>query len=167
VILIGFHGTSRSAAEQILARGFLTSANEYDWLGDGIYFFQDAPLRAQEWARKHYGAEAAVLRCEVVDRDMMDLLDIKWWDALCWVSAEYHRRVTNLPHQSQGAHRRDRAVINFCVQLMATLGISIRLVRAAFIEGQPLFEASALYQRSHVQFAVRDPLLIVRTILVD
>ena len=42
----GFHGTSIDAAEVILREGFRPSRNAYDWLGDGIYFFQDAPLRA-------------------------------------------------------------------------------------------------------------------------
>ncbi|HEU4883856.1 MAG TPA: hypothetical protein VFT45_16470 [Longimicrobium sp.] len=48
---IGYHGTSAEAARRILSSGFEISRNEYDWLGDGAYFFQDAPLRAREWAK--------------------------------------------------------------------------------------------------------------------
>jgi hypothetical protein len=38
--LVGYHGTNRQAAESILANGFETSQNEYDWLGEGVYFWQ-------------------------------------------------------------------------------------------------------------------------------
>jgi hypothetical protein len=46
----GYHGTSQTKALSILDRGFRASDNDYDWLGTGIYFFQDAPLRAKQWA---------------------------------------------------------------------------------------------------------------------
>jgi hypothetical protein len=45
---IGYHGTNVQAAQRILSSGFQVSRNEYDWLGDGAYFFQDAPARALE-----------------------------------------------------------------------------------------------------------------------
>lgn len=63
---IGFHGTSTRAAERILASGFQISRNEYDWLGDGAYFFQDAPERALEWARARFGDEVAVIGAEII-----------------------------------------------------------------------------------------------------
>lgn len=62
---IGFHGTSAGAAQRILSTGFEISRNEYDWLGDGAYFFQDAPVRALEWARQRFGDDAAVLGAEI------------------------------------------------------------------------------------------------------
>jgi hypothetical protein len=49
-IVYGYHGTSRTKAANILKQGFLASDNDYDWLGTGIYFFQDAPIRATQWA---------------------------------------------------------------------------------------------------------------------
>jgi hypothetical protein len=48
----GYHGTSRNAAEMIVSEGWKLSQNEYDWLGDGVYFWQDAPHRALEWAQQ-------------------------------------------------------------------------------------------------------------------
>ena len=46
----GYHGTSQTKAASILENGFLASDNDYDWLGTGIFFFQDAPIRAKQWA---------------------------------------------------------------------------------------------------------------------
>ena len=64
----GFHGTSRASAGSILANGFDLSRNEYDWLGEGVYFFQDAPQRALDWARERFGREAAVVMA-MIDLD--------------------------------------------------------------------------------------------------
>jgi hypothetical protein len=49
--VLGYHGTSRENAIRILNNGFRVSSNDYDWLGEGVYFFQDAPMRALQWAK--------------------------------------------------------------------------------------------------------------------
>src|SRR6476661_1337243 len=114
---IGFHGTRIERAERILAHGFEASRNEYDWLGDGAYFFQDAPGRAWEWARKRFGSEGAVVAAEIDLTDCLDLLDPRWHE----VVREFHAallsdlgaRGETAPRQTVGAHRLDRAVINY------------------------------------------------------
>ena len=78
VRVYGYHGTTIQAATSILQEGFRLSRNEYDWLGDGIYFFQDAPTRAWEWATTHHGVEAAVIGAVIRLEDCMDFLDIQW-----------------------------------------------------------------------------------------
>jgi len=62
---IGFHGTSIEAARRILSSGFEVSRNEYDWLGDGAFFFQDVEARALDWARARFGRQATVLAAEI------------------------------------------------------------------------------------------------------
>ena len=168
---IGFHGTSAEAAQRILASGFKISRNGYDWLGDGAYFFQDAPVRAMEWARLRFGEGAAVVGAEIEMADCVDLLDIPWeyriWDT--------HRRLVDrlieagqpVPRQTDGAHRLDRHVINYLADLLGESGSEIRSVRAAFAEGKPLFLGSALLNRAHVQIAVRDLGAITRVWLND
>jgi hypothetical protein len=78
-----FHGTSKEWAVQIKRHGFRASTNDYDWLGDGIYFGQDAPRRAYEWAEKHHRDSAAVIGARLtLSSSCMDLLDIDWWEQL-------------------------------------------------------------------------------------
>ncbi len=164
---IGYHGTSLAAAERILAHGFEISRNDYDWLGDGAYFFQDAPARAMEWARERFGTEAAVLVAEIDLDGCLDLLDVRWQEMLATAHQSFtalvERLDLSLPVQSRGAHRLDRAVINYAVDMLAEDGMLIRSVRAAFEEGPPIFSESALRTRSHVQIAARDPSAVVRT----
>ncbi len=157
---LGYHGTSSVAAGRILVEGFNQSRNTYDWLGTGTYFFQDAPVRAWEWASERYPDNPAVLRASIDLGDCMDLLDQTWKRALGGAYDGYlsfiARTGTQLPRQSAGAHNRDAAVIDYFVSVLADAGITIRSVRAAFREGEPIFEGSAISTGDHVQIAVRD-----------
>jgi membrane protease subunit (stomatin/prohibitin family) len=157
---IGFHGTSVEAAQRILSTGFEISRNEYDWLGDGAYFFQDAPARALEWALQRFGANAAVIGAEIDLDDCIDLLDIPWEQVILTAFDGFIGELTRagkpIPRQTAGAHRLDRYVIDYLATRMAADGMLVRSVRAVFPEGKPLFPGSALLSRSHVQIAVRD-----------
>lgn len=160
----GFHGTSSNNVKKILSEGFKPSSNEYDWLGDGVYFFQDALERAWEWARKIHKENAAVIGAEIRLEDCIDLLDIHWTRVLSELYdsflAQMKRANLELPKQSSGAHRLDRLIINYAVGFLAEREIRIRCVRGAFIEGKPIFPDSAIFDRAHVQIAVRDIMLI-------
>lgn len=43
LIVTGYHGASVAGAVGISASGWARSAGHDDWLGTGVYFFQDAP----------------------------------------------------------------------------------------------------------------------------
>ena len=165
--VFGYHGTTAEAADQILSEGFLPSENKYDWLGRGVYFFQDAPRRAWEWAdvgAARRGTEPAVIRAEILLGDCMDLLDIQWVETLSLAYAGYKRQLRRirerLPRQTKGAHRLDCAVIDYAVDVSERQGEPIRTVRGIFVEGKRIFPRSHLYDRAHVQIAVRDLALI-------
>jgi hypothetical protein len=164
---IGFHGTSAEAARRILSTGFEISRNEYDWLGDGAYFFQDAPARALEWAWQRFGSDAAVIGAEIDLDDCIDLLDVPWHNPLAKAypryKAELEQQGIPLPRQSAGAHRLDRRVMNYLIGLLETEGSVVNCVRAAFAEGASAFPGSALLNRSHVQIAARTSRVIVRS----
>lgn len=51
-IVYGFHGCDRSIAEKIINQQITlkNSENEYDWLGNGMYFWENSPSRALEHA---------------------------------------------------------------------------------------------------------------------
>jgi hypothetical protein len=49
---LGFHGCDQSIAERILMHQDImrASENDYDWLGHGIYFWENNPQRALDYA---------------------------------------------------------------------------------------------------------------------
>lgn len=167
----GYHGTSQTAAALIVHGTFLPSNNRYDWLGDGIYFWEEAPERAWEWARQVYGDDAAVVASRLLLDSCMDLAERHWQEFLAEVyrsfAHERKQRGRAVPRQrpNSGSHPLDRVIINRAVVTLAQQGIVIRVVRSPFREGKRLYPWSALYSHQHVQIAVRDTALIVSSAL--
>ena len=53
--VLGFHGCDKTVAEGIFSghsKHLLASQNQYDWLGHGIYFWENSPDRALDYARQ-------------------------------------------------------------------------------------------------------------------
>lgn len=159
--VIGYHGTSISAANDILDEGFRISENQYDWLGDGVYFFQEAPQRAWDWALEWHRNEAAVVGAEISTAECINLLDTEWNSFMANAYNSYLSFINQLgdqvPEQSGGNHRLDREVINYAVGVLEDLGHNVACVRAPFAEGRPVYPNSAILDLTHVQIAVRHP----------
>lgn len=167
----GYHGTSRRRAENILAAGFRPSNNGYDWLGTGVYFWQDAPNHALHWAKQNHPTEPAVIKSRLrIDNTCLDLLDMStiensnfWLDSYNELTEVYRRREQNLPTQNPaipGKRRLDCAFFDYLIETFAqksiryTVSETIGSVRCAFVEGNPIFPGSAMYDRTHVQISI-------------
>src|SRR5947209_19052473 len=50
--IVGYHGCDAAVASRVLSGELQLqpSGNPYDWLGNGIYFWEHGPQRAYEWA---------------------------------------------------------------------------------------------------------------------
>jgi hypothetical protein len=171
LVVRGFHGTSATQAAAILRDGFRPSDNDYDCLGNGVYFFEDGLAPAREWATRMHPGEPAVLRVDVRLQDCMDLKDSVGWVGVLARAHDEVVRVSReqgvpLPEQTSGAHRLDCLVIESTVAILAGEGLAIHCVRGVFAEGEPAFPGSCLSEGSHVQVAVRDPRLISDVTLV-
>jgi hypothetical protein len=172
--IYGYHGTSQTKAQSILANGFRMSDNNYDWLGTGIYFFQDAPLRANQWATLQYPSEPVVICACLRLENCIDLFDVGWQPILKAVYNdfvdEYQSDGQPLPAQNpenSKAHRLDCAFLNYTVELLASLGQMVESIRASFMEGDRLFHDSAIFDLAHVQIAIKNPKLIQTLCLVE
>jgi hypothetical protein len=58
-IVVGYHGCTEEFARELLLGNlpiseWRPSANVWDWLGHGIYFWEHSPERALRWARERY-----------------------------------------------------------------------------------------------------------------
>lgn len=166
-IVQGFHGTSKDVAEFIVNNGahhFRMSQNEYDWLGDGAYFWENNLKRAMDWAKQHFHDAAAVLEATISLEDCMDITDDFWKEQLAETytlfKKAYRRLKRPLPKQTALKHNRDRAVIEHLIGKLRPRGTIIRCVRSSFNEGRRLYPLSAIYRQAHIQVAVRDTSLI-------
>jgi len=63
-LVVGFHGCDQSIANKIIEGkdDLIASTNDYDWLGHGIYFWENNELRALQYANDMMGRAHSVLR---------------------------------------------------------------------------------------------------------
>lgn len=171
-----YHVTEQTNGTSILATGFNRSRNSYDWLGYGIYFYQEAPKFAIHWATKERveGAftDPCLLGIDIEYRGFLDLLDYGQIDILRAVydglSKKAGKRFSKIKSKQKpfivggppSGHALDRYVIEAAARLLQKQGIAIRAVRAVFLSGQPIYDKSHLTDREHIQIAVRDPSLL-------
>lgn len=173
IIVTGYHGTSRSAADKILADGFQSSENEWDWMGTGIYFWQDAPIRAYRWAQERLKKEgspepAVVVAAKIRLDEFVDLLDQRGMKTLQDLAKGYLGQENLIELRNQrGANRLDCAVFNFATNVLSWLGADVSGYRAACVEGNPLTPGSPIYDLSHVQLAVIDQEAILEKWIVQ
>ncbi len=174
--LRGYHVTTQENADGIVERGFRSSDNWYDWLGKGIYFFQDTKEYARYWAmnerKEGLIANPAVIGADIDYERFLDLLEYRHLRKLKDFCDELEK-TTNIDYgkakaaQRQHdatwkprAHPLDCFVINEAAIAAEEAGEPIRAVRSVFFEGDPLYSNSHLFDRQHIQIAVRDPNLI-------
>ena len=150
------------------------SRNRYDWLGEGIYFWEHGPERALDFAReqKRRGKVASpfVLGAYIDLGRCFDLTDV--W-ATSQLGRFYHDLKAALEEAGQPLANNERArpgdsdlllrkldcaVINFGLEnLKREGGGGYETVRGVFPEGEPAFEGSMVREKTHVQIAVRNP----------
>jgi len=173
--VIGYHGCSRDTADTILAeQRFLPSTRAYDWLGEGVYFWEYAPYRAREWAEAlctRDGGEPAVIRATIRLGRCLNLLDIEHIPDLVLMYQSFVRRLSEsqLPRNThRGAHFLDRLIIDsHCRVTEDETTIPIQTVRGTFAEGDPIYPGSKILHKAHTQIAVRDASCILRATLVQ
>jgi hypothetical protein len=173
--VIGYHGCSQEAARGIYAgRRFLPSARAFDWLGEGIYFWEYAPNRALDWAAEKCLAEGGrpvVIKATIRLGRCLNLLDTEHMTALSRLYEAFvaARGSAALPSNTErGAHYLDREIIDaYCRGRSEETFKTLQTVRASFAEGAPIYPGSKILQKAHTQVAVRDPACILRVALVQ
>lgn len=172
-LILGFHGCDRDVAEKVLSgseKHLAQSENAYDWLGHGIYFWENDPWRALKFAqlaheKQHY-SRGRIRKPYVIGA----AIDLGFTFNLMEVSAvgelmeahEYLRMVADivpdkvLPSNSQGRRLLDCEVVNTVHALREKRRLrSYQSVRAAFIEGEPAYPGAGFHMLNHIQIAVR------------
>ena len=165
-IVLGYHGCEPAFADALLRGdvaldGWEPSANPYDWLGHGIYFWEFAPERAKSWGGKG-GIVGAVIQLGTC----LDFTDVGYTALL---SVAYERvkkkqRQLGKPLPKNRGKRRDLdclVINNLVAWTEEEEHVHFQTVRCPFLEGEPAFPGSAIYHESHIQIAVRDKACIL------
>lgn len=173
--LVGYQGCDQSIAEEVLTgRTHLNhSENEYDWLGDGIYFWVDSFERALDWAKQNDNIQAPYVVGAFIDPGFcLNLTDYGVSEELKlayrFLQDAYEKAGSTLPRNSHTldsvkmVRKLDCAVIKAAHQLREDQQEqAFDTVYGVFEEGPELYPGSALKEKTHIQIAVRNPKSII------
>jgi hypothetical protein len=174
--VLGYHGGEAETAERLLRNeSFQPSANDYDWLGPGIYFWEANPDRALDWARDlcqrktrsdGQPRQPAVVGAAIDLGFTLDLLSSNGIQAVEQSYGDYQEFVAasgaNMPENVGGAamlaRHLDCAVIKFIHALRKEQNeAAFDTVRGIFAEGEHIYPNSGFRKKTHVQICVCNP----------
>ncbi|HNU91344.1 MAG TPA: hypothetical protein PKO25_05685 [Spirochaetota bacterium] len=178
--ILGFHGTDRRIAEEVFSGkiNLNKSSNDYDWLGPGIYFWENNHLRALSFARemkgrKKYGeaivSEEAVVGAIINPGRCLDLLNeqsiLMVKEAYKTLKAYADEANVPLPENKPLKSSRDLIFRNLDKAVIQTLHELIKeknekpfdTIRAAFWEGDVIYPESGFREKNHIQICVCNP----------
>jgi hypothetical protein len=176
-LVLGYHGCDQLVALKVVngqAPQF-RSINEYDWLGSGLYFWEDSPSRALKWAQEEARVKngkvktPAVLGAIIDLGNCLNLIDSEHLELVRAAHQAYLQlcQISGLkPAQNKGKDLRARYLDKAVIETLHRLRQDEKQqpfdsVRAFFVEGEPLYEDAGLHSLDHIQICVRDPRNIV------
>ena len=176
--VFGFHGCDQATKEAVLhGKVELTpSTNNYDWLGSGIYFWEQNEKRAMDFAmlsHKNPGKyttkpiEAPAVIGAVIDlgfcMNLMDSAHISQlevaYSQLEEITKETGAKMPTNKGKGEDKPLRilDRAVIEMTHELMKQSGVrQYDSVRGLFLEGPLAYPGAGFRKETHIQICVRN-----------
>jgi hypothetical protein len=176
-LILGFHGCEKIEQQKLISDpSYIRSSNEsFDWLGHGMYFWENNPQRAILWAEEKEKAgtitEPAIVGAVIDLGRCLDLLDSSNISLLknCYKlfkleSDKLDKPIPkNIDRPKTKGHDKvlrylDCAVIEYTHSFLKTKGeSSYDSVRAAFIEGRPIYDGAGFNEKTHIQLCIINP----------
>ncbi len=181
-LVLGFHGCDKELRDKIVSvEGEILeqSDNSYDWLGSGIYFWENNYQRALEFAtflsknpphnKKQKIKEPAVLGAVIDLGFCLDLLDSEnlallsvGYETLKKSNEVFNIKIPkNIPLKENGDLLKrylDCAVIESIHQFNKDKNKRpFDSVRGVFFEGEELYPNAGFKEKNHIQIALRNP----------
>ena len=174
-IVFGFHGCDKSVAEKIinLKEPLNQSLNNYDWLGNGIYFWENSPSRAMEFAKELKSKNKINTPCVIGSfiqlGNCFDLLDFENLQYLKYgyviVKSVFDKQNKSLPMNKVANDSNEFLLRQLdCVVIEGIHKIRIQQalesfdsVRGVFWEGQELYPNAGFREKDHIQICIRNP----------
>ncbi len=176
---VGFHGCDKETKNSVIngKSRLKPSKNEYDWLGNGIYFWENNPKRALKYAEniaqnpKKYnskiekpasiGAFIDMTKCfNLLDSKLIDLLKNAYeaYKKICEVGEATMAENKIIEKGVPLKRNLDCAVIETLHSIRDENELpEFDTVRGVFFEGAELYEGSGFKEKNHIQICVRNP----------
>lgn len=176
-LTIGFHGCDQSVVEKVVEgkENLLASTNDYDWLGNGVYFWENNEERALEWAiemskRKNSRIKNPAVIGAIIDLGYcFDLTDTAYLRELkkTYDAAYSFSQLSGipLPKNKPLGNSTDlllRKLDCYVIQMTHKFNQEANKraydsVRGVFWEGKPLYPNAEFAEKNHIQICVCNP----------
>jgi hypothetical protein len=178
-IILGFHGCDKKVRD-ILVSGkseIKPSENEYDWLGHGIYFWENSISRAEEYAnilksnpsRSGHPVKTPAVLGSVLDLgfclDLTDFKNITLLKLAHKILVEtYQKSGFEIPQNTSGGSKTDLLKRSLDCAVIETLHLSrvenklapFDSVKAIFWEGDEIYPKAGFKEKTHIQLCIRN-----------
>lgn len=176
--VLGFHGCDKSVADDVIKYGKMlkSSTNDYDWLGSGIYFWENDYQRAREWAEAGARRKSSSINEPAVIGAVIDLgfcLDMLNRSSITTLQRYYTIFKTEIEltgkelptNQSAGSFDTDRLLRRLDCAVIQGLHEFRKAeneqpfdsLRGVFTEAKPIYENSGFLSKTHIQLCIRNP----------
>lgn len=171
--ILGYHGCDREVGIRLIngTDELKSSTNKWDWLGEGIYFWEEDPARAIQYSEKNATGEQKnkipantpfVVGAIIELGNCLNLVEI---ESVKILSEAYEglKQLSELsgqpmPINTEKNRALDCAVINYIHLANKEKGVPpYDSIRCAFPEGDPAFPGSKITSLVHIQVCVRSP----------
>ena len=181
-LIIGFHGCDRKVRDNIVtqkSKDLKPSENSYDWLGNGVYFWENNYDRALKYAKdiknNPYKStskidEPAVLGAVIDLGFCMDLLDSSYLELLKYgyklLTETNKKHDLEIPKNNPIGKDGDLLLRHLDCAVIETVHQfnkdnedrqEFDSVRGVFFEGDDLYENAGFKDKNHIQIAIRNP----------
>lgn len=170
-LAIGYHGCDRTLARRIVSGKveLKPSQNAWDWLGHGIYFWEDSPARALQWANAEARRAKSKIKSPAVLGAVVDCgncLNLADSEALALVKSahetyvEFCAKSGILPAENRGSELEIRHLDCAVIETLHQLRLQehkppFDTARGFFLEGRALYPAAGFRELDHIQICVR------------
>ncbi|MCG9874847.1 MAG: hypothetical protein MH321_08680 [Leptospiraceae bacterium] len=179
-LVLGFHGTDKKIAEDVVMgkSNLKKSENKYDWLGNGIYFWEGNYSRALEYAihlknnnkrSKIKISNPSVIAAVIDLRNCLNLLNSENIQFLKLSHKLLHETIQNsgfpMPINKPIDNENDILLRNLDCAVIENLHamreqeklISFDSVRGYFREGKEIYPNAGFHEKNHIQICIRNP----------
>ena len=151
-----YHAGELEEIDCLINQGFgiQHSSSQGNWLGKGVYFWENDPVRAEEWQMQRN--KGAILECEI---DTNFLLNLPVKNAY---TAEFYDRAGQLANNLSLRNQRNVQKFDLDNQVSKEIQKSFQLekglcgVRMAFFLGESVTHGGNLYENQHIQICLWD-----------
>ncbi|MBD5184047.1 MAG: hypothetical protein HDS97_04050 [Bacteroidales bacterium] len=176
-LTIGFHGCEEEVARKaLLNQGeLIPSENKYDWLGSGIYFWENDPIRALEFATITkkcsnpcvIGAVMNLGYClDLSTRSGLASIRLVWENIVKSSFEKGDLKLNKAGRKGENGELMLRFLDCYVIEALHKYNVDngyeeFDSVRAPFWEGEEIYPTAGFFNKNHIQLCIRNPKCIL------